>query len=124
MPLLVVAAHASSDGSDNRAMVLAFKTLADLQNLDLLMAMDANSAADFGEGKADGAASQSDFFDFINEIGVRHCYEHHGSKVTDPQTFHTVRKSRTFFQCQMKKAGKPDVSTKDFILGAGGFTAG
>ncbi|CAE8648422.1 unnamed protein product, partial [Polarella glacialis] len=117
-------AHASSDGSDNRATVLAFKTLADLLNLDLLMAMDANSAADFGERKAGGAASQSEFFDFIHEIGVRHCYEHHGSKVTDPQTFHTVRKSRTFFQCQMKKAGKPDTSTKDFVLGAGGFTAG
>lgn len=120
-PFLLVSAHAASDGTDNRAIVVAARHLAESQACELILGMDANSAADFcPENVERGASGQRDFIEFLAAQGIRHCFAHWEPDATiDFTRFHTVSKTRSYIQCQLHKAGKSDVSAKDFVLFAG-----
>lgn len=120
-PFLVASAHAASDGTDNRAIVIAARHLAESQACELILGMDANSAADFPlESVERGASRQRDFLEFLAAQGVRHCFAHWGpDAAADFTRFHTVSKTRSYLQCQLHKAGKSDVSAKDFVLFVG-----
>jgi len=120
-PLLVVAGHASSDGTNNRALVAAAQQLAEREGCHLILGVDANTAAQVRVDLVEkGAAGQKDFCDFLCAEGFKHCYTHIGAKaMQDPQQFNTVRKWRSYVQCQLQKADKPDISAKDFVLSAG-----
>jgi len=121
VPLLVVAAHAASDGTDNRAIVAAVQHLAEREGCRLLLGLDANSAAKFDEKqRSNGACTQHDFVNFLSQRCFQHCFNHLDPEtVSDPARFTTVRKCRSHLQCQLQKAGKPDFSAKDFVLGTG-----
>merc|ERR1711865_915964 len=61
---------------------------------------------------------------FLEADGFKHCHSDFSSDVVrDANRFHTVSKTRTYMQCQLKKAGKQDVSAKDFVLIAGGLAS-
>lgn len=111
---LVVAGHASSDGSDNRALVAAAVAVASAQDVGLILALDANSA-DFETADV-AVAGQARFLQFLEQQNVRTCFESCGTDVGDPKRFHTVRKCRSWVQPQLRKADKFDVSAKDFVL--------
>eukprot|EP00747_Dinoflagellata_sp_TGD_P154517 gnl/TRDRNA2_/TRDRNA2_177506_c0_seq11.p1 gnl/TRDRNA2_/TRDRNA2_177506_c0~~gnl/TRDRNA2_/TRDRNA2_177506_c0_seq11.p1 ORF type:complete len:1037 (-),score=224.25 gnl/TRDRNA2_/TRDRNA2_177506_c0_seq11:135-3185(-) len=119
--LLVAAAHASSDGTNNRALVSAARCLADIEDCDLVLALDANSVAKVDEkAAAQGAAGQREFVEFMEKEGIKHCFSNlEKAAVSDPERFHTVLKRRTHLQCQLYKVGKVDRSAKDFIVAAG-----
>eukprot|EP01045_Picozoa_sp_COSAG04_P009536 COSAG04_NODE_555_length_12662_cov_35.924461_5_plen_538_part_00 len=114
--VLVVAAHAASNGTDNRAMVTAAKQLAlwlgqgMARPARLVMMMDANSAAAFPRKNVDrGAATQEIFRAFLqNDATLSSCWH--------DQVHHSVMKERTHLQTQWKKAGLLDMALKDWIV--------
>lgn len=135
-PVLVVAGHAKSDGTDNRSLVMALKLIASSKSWSLLAGLDANSAASFTQQEMTikGAATQEIFVDFLERQELQNCW---GSRkpddvssgetqresmvalseaLRDPLKFHTVRKCRGFLQCQLHKANKPDQSAKDYVV--------
>lgn len=110
---LLVAAHASSDGTNNRALVGVMHVLAKELGATLVLGLDANSNASFdGDAKAAGAADCKTFESFLRSRGLHHCFED-----LDVPCEHSVQKERTFLQAQLKKARVIDRSLKDWIVG-------
>eukprot|EP00933_Yihiella_yeosuensis_P044946 TRINITY_DN40240_c0_g1_i1.p1 TRINITY_DN40240_c0_g1~~TRINITY_DN40240_c0_g1_i1.p1 ORF type:complete len:318 (-),score=57.17 TRINITY_DN40240_c0_g1_i1:129-1082(-) len=110
LPLLVISGHALADGSDNRAMALAAKVLAESQKCDLLMAFDANCLED--------SSDQTDFLAFLDKQGIRHCFSQNPD-VNDPKRFHTSASELTWCQPLLHLAGIGKQCTQDFVLAAG-----
>eukprot|EP01049_Picozoa_sp_SAG25_P010346 SAG25_NODE_1123_length_3886_cov_1.894904_3_plen_522_part_00 len=123
--VLVIGAHAASNGTDNRAITIAARELAQWHEgngdigeagsrVRLVMAMDANSAANFERKNLEkGAATQSMFTQHItNDPFLTSCWLEGSATAPD----HTVRKERTYLQCQWKKTGLLDMSVKDYVL--------
>lgn len=140
--VLVVGAHASSDGTDNRAIVAAAKELTlwlgsrpgAMATPRLLMMMDANSAASFPtKGVMSGAATQHVFSTFVhNDSELSSCWLQRAAAARPRQPSnalartlsatptvaidHSVMKERTYIQTQWKKSGVLDMSLKDWVV--------
>ena len=125
--VLVVGAHAASDGTDNRCIVAAVRELAlwlgTLPNAKatprLMVMMDANSAAAFPKkGIVKGAATQQVFRAFLqNDRALSSCWLPRENAGQDRESVHhSVMKERTHLQTQWKKAGALDMSLKDWIV--------
>ena len=118
--VLVVAAHAASNGTDNRAIVTAAKQLAlwlgqgMTRPARLVLMMDANSAAAFPRKNMDrGAATQEIFRGFLqNDATLSSCWHDEDQE----EVHHSVMKERTHLQTQWKKAGLLDMALKDWIV--------
>ena len=79
----------------------------------LLLALDANSAAKFERKNVEkGAANQALFTKHLADDPCLQTCWHHSNAAPD----HTVRKERTYLQCQWKKTGNLDMSVKDYII--------
>ena len=111
--VLVVGAHAASDGTDNRAIVAAVKELAlwlgslpEVRPVPrMLLMMDANSAAAFPrKGIKHGAASQQVFRSFLHsDPALSSCwFPRERGESTAQQVHHTVMKERTHLQTQVR----------------------
>jgi hypothetical protein len=110
--VLVVGAHAASNGTDNRAIVAAVKelalwlgTLSEVKSVPrMMLMMDANSAAAFPrKGVVNGAASQQVFRSFLrNDPALSSSWfpREHGDSATE-NVHHTVMKERTHLQTQV-----------------------
>ena len=130
--VLVVGAHAASDGTDNRCIVAAVRELALwLGTLPtakgatprLVVMMDANSAAAFKKKKlVKGAATQQVFRAFLqNDRALSSCWLPRENKGQDSESVHhSVMKERTHLQTQWKKAGALDMSLKDWVVCSAG----
>ena len=139
--VLVVGAHASSDGTDNRAIVAAAKELAlwlgsqpgAMAIPRLMMMMDSNSAASFPKkGVMRGAATQHVFSTFVhNDSELSSCWlQREAARPLQPSSepghtlssaptvaiHHSVMKERTYIQPQWKKSGVLDMSLKDWVV--------
>eukprot|EP01043_Picozoa_sp_COSAG02_P009498 COSAG02_NODE_323_length_24725_cov_57.558272_3_plen_746_part_00 len=111
--VLVVGAHAASNGTDNRAIVAAVKelalwlgTLPEVKAVPrTMLMMDANSAAAFPrKGVIKGAASQQVFRSFLrNDPTLSSCWfpREQGDSATGG-VHHTVMKERTHLQTQVR----------------------
>jgi hypothetical protein len=111
--VLVVGAHAASNGTDNRAIVAAVKelalwlgTLPEVKAVPrTMLMMDANSAAAFPrKGVIKGAASQQVFRSFLrNDPTLSSCWfpREQGDSATEG-VHHTVMKERTHLQTQVR----------------------
>lgn len=108
--VLVVAAHAASDGTDNRAIIAAVKelalwlsTLPEVNSVPRIMVMmDANSATTFPRKGVDkGAASQAVFRKFLQNDSTLSAswFARDGGDSAAVQ--HTVMKERTHLQTQV-----------------------
>lgn len=122
--LLACAAHSNSKGTDNRILVAVSDVLAREFNLVVVIGMDANSNnVPKKKDLAHGAGSRRVFNAFV-EKRFKSCFpsdDIEEKPVPDDAKckYHTVRKSRTFLQMQLKKAEKLDQSLKDWIVSHG-----